>query len=247
MVESLLKRFYRALMPESMRSSTAVAKLKWKLLGHDWMYDSEYFRNEVEGVAVRAANTIAVSIVTDLKPQTAIDLGCGTGALLSALRERGCTVVGLEYAEAALRYCRQRHLTVSKFDLENDRLSDKRTFDVAVSMEVAEHLPAGTADRFVDLLTRLSNVIVFTAATPGQGGWGHVNEQPQSYWITKFHERRFDLDEVVSGRWQERWLASGEVAGYYCKNLMIFRRRLEVEPRGHVSHRVRAAPAFRPR
>jgi len=227
-MKNLLKRLYPALVPESIRSSTAVAKLKWKLLGHDWMYDSEYFRNEVEGVAVRAANTIAVSIVTDLKPQTVIDVGCGTGALLSALRDRGCAVVGLEYAEAALRYCRQRQVTVSKFDLEKDCLSDKRTFDVAVSMEVAEHLPARTADRFVDLLTRLSHVIVFTAAPPGQGGDDHVNEQPRWWWITKFHERRFDLDEVLSARWHERWVASGEVAAYYCKNLMILRRRPEV-------------------
>jgi SAM-dependent methyltransferase len=193
------------------------------------MYDSEYFQKAVEGPAARAANTIADSIATDLKPLSAIDVGCGTGALLSALRDRGCEVLGLEYAEAALRACLARQLTVTKFDLENDSLPSGRTFDVAVSMEVAEHLPARTADRFVSLLTQLSQVVVFTAAPPGQGGTDHVNEQPPSYWIAKFRGRDFYVDDVLSARWRQDWRLSGRVEEMYCGNLMIFRRRPEAQ------------------
>ena len=84
-------------------------------------------------------------------------------------------------------------VTVLKFDLERDNLKDTRTFDVAISMEVAEHLPEKIADRYVDLLTGLSNIIVFTAAYPGQGGDDHVNEQPALYWISKFQARAFNM------------------------------------------------------
>ena len=91
-------------------------------------------------------------------------------------------------------------------------------------MEVAEHLPAMVADRYVDLLTHLSQVIVFTAAPPGQGGDDHVNEQPPSYWISKFQQRGFGYAEELSRRWRESWEAVGDVEGLYHRNLMIFRQ-----------------------
>ena len=77
---------------------------------------------------------------------------------------------GLEYSEAALKCCRSRKLSAQKFDLETDVFNGDRAFDLAVSMEVAEHLPQTCADRYIDLLARLSPVIVFTAAPPGQRG-----------------------------------------------------------------------------
>jgi SAM-dependent methyltransferase len=220
----LAKRLYHALLPTSVQTSPLVARLKTQLLAHDWIYDAEYYAQTIEGPAARSAVTIAAAIFTDLKPSSVIDVGCGTGVLLEALRARGCEVFGLEYAEAALKYCRARRLNVRQFDLERQVFTDTRTFDVAVSMEVAEHLPERVADRYVDLLTRLSPVIVFTAAPPGQGGSDHVNEQPPAYWIAKFQQRGFAHAEELSQRWRERWKAAGDVESWYYKNLMIFRR-----------------------
>jgi len=140
------------------------------------------------------------------------------------LRRRGCQVLGLEYSEAALRYCRSRDLDVRKFDLERDTLADDQTFDVAISIEVAEHLPEKISGRYVALLARLSSVIVFTAAPPGQGGHDHVNEQPPSYWISKFQALGFAYDEELSRLWRESWREKAVVAYWYFQNLMIFRR-----------------------
>jgi 2-polyprenyl-3-methyl-5-hydroxy-6-metoxy-1,4-benzoquinol methylase len=140
---SVIKNMYRAFLPASVRNSPIVGKLKAHLLGHghDWIYNSYYYERTVEGPAVRSAGTIADSILNEFKATRIIDVGCGTGALLEALRNRGCEVFGLEYSEAALKYCRSSQLSVAKFDLERDVFSENRTFDVAVSMEVAEHLP----------------------------------------------------------------------------------------------------------
>jgi len=220
-----IKKMYRTLLPVSVRNSPIAAKLKAPLLyllGHNWIYDSDYYESTVEGPAVRSVGRIANSILNDFKATCIIDVGCGTGALLEALRDRGCEVFGLEYSEAALKYCRSRRLSVAKFDLEREVFNDNRTFDVAVSMEVAEHLPERVADRYVDLLTRLSQVIVFTAAPPGQGGTDHVNEQPPSYWISKFQQRGFKHVEELSQRWRENWEAAGDVTRMYYQNLMIF-------------------------
>lgn len=224
-----VKVLYRALVPRSVRSSPLLVKLKRRLLGcnrssdHDSIYDSNYYQEIIEESAVRSAGRIADSILNTFEVKSCVDVGCGTGALLEALRRRGCEVFGLEYADAALRSCRARGLDVAKFDLENDVFEKDHVFGVAISMEVAEHLPETVADRYVDLLTHLSRIVVFTAAPPGQLGRHHVNEQPPAYWIVKFQQRGFEHLEDLSERWRASWKATNEVSSWYHQNLMIFR------------------------
>ena len=216
------KKMYRTMMPASIRQSRWITKLKQSLLWHQMMYDLDYYDSQVEGPSSRSAPTISEAIYTEFSPTRVVDVGCGTGALLERFRDRGCEVLGLDYSEAALLFCRVRHLNVLKFDLEKEVFMDTSRFDVAISLEVAEHLPAEVADRYVDLLTRLSSVIIFSAARPGWGGMDHVNEQPPSYWIAKFQQRGFEHEETLSNRWSEEWKAAGTVASYYYEHLMIF-------------------------
>lgn len=217
-------RAYRAAVPRFIRQSRVVAWLRSRVESHDWIYNDAYYASDVEEPAARSSREMADSIVADFAPRSVVDVGCGTGALLETLRARGCETFGLEYATAGLEYCRRRGLDVARFDLESRRgLHLERTFDVAISMEVAEHLPANAADRFVSLLTQLGRrAIVFTAATPGQGGIDHVNEQPHAYWIAKFLARGFEIDTARSDRWRRAWMASPHVADWYAANLMIF-------------------------
>ena len=218
---STAKAAYSKYVPRSIRRSKFVTHLK-QFLPHDLLYDEKYFLTDVDPPAVKAAAVMAAAVVRDLAPRNLMDFGCGTGALLVALRDQGCTGIGLEYADAALRFCRSRGLDVRKFDLERDELQSLEKCDVVISMEVAEHLPERVADRFVTLLTSLAPVVVFTAAYPGQGGMDHINEQPASYWIAKFNARRFYLDSALIERWRNEWQAAG-VAVWYWENIMIFR------------------------
>lgn len=211
------------MVPARLRQSRIAARLK-TLLPHDATYDARYYANDVEEAAVRSAGVISASIVSDLRPRTVVDVGCGTGALLEQMAKRGCDAFGLEYSRAALKYCRERQLNVRRFDIGRDTLEEGTRFDVAISMEVAEHLPERLAERFVDLLSRLSRVIVFTAARPGQGGTDHVNEQPQSYWLAKFEGRGFLLDPELTDKWRKQWTAEN-VESWYAGNLMILRNR----------------------
>ena len=228
-VVTVTRKIWRTLVPLSIRDAGWLRNFKhsvFKSISPNLIYDAEYYRKEVEDEAVRSADTIADTLLADFKPGSVVDVGCGTGALLAALRDRGCRGFGLEYSDAGLECCRARGLDVQKFDLEKGSLAEDRSFDVAISMEVAEHLAATSADRFVALLTRLSDRIVFTAAPPGQGGKDHVNEQPPAYWIQKFRDRGFAPDVDLAARWRQDWEASNQVTWYYRRNLLIFRREV---------------------
>ncbi len=225
---------YRRLVPERIRHSRVVRQLRAAVVGgrrgHDLIYNAEYYAETVAEAATASADVMASSIVSDLAPNAVFDVGCGTGALLAALGRLGCPGFGVEYSKAALRYCREQNLDVTRFDIENDRYENPRDFDVAVSMEVAEHIPESRADRYLDLLAGAGRAVVFTAAPPGQGGNDHVNERPAAYWIAKFADRGFQLNDELTRSWHDHWRRSEHVRSWYYQNLMVFRRAGDADP-----------------
>ena len=93
-----------------------------------------------------------------------------------------------------------------------------RQFDLAMSLEVAEHLPPDAADGFVEYLTRLAPAVLFSAAIPGQGGTQHLNEQWPDYWARRFQSRSFlTLDCVRGALWQ-----NDQVERWYAQNMLLF-------------------------
>lgn len=212
----------KILIPRSIKNTSIYRKLRGLLEAHDTIYDEAYYDRDVEGPAAQAAPHIARSIIARFSPKSLIDVGCGTGVMLAAFRDHGVDVSGLEYSAAGLRRCNERGLNVQKFDLERDVSSaTTKTYDVALTLEVAEHLPEYVADRFVGLLCAFSSTVVFSAARPGQGGVDHVNLQPQSYWIEKFAQRGHFHDRPSTQWLAAEWHAE-HVAGYYHENLMVF-------------------------
>ena len=96
-----------------------------------------------------------------------------------------------------------------------------RTFDLVVSLEVAEHLPPESARTFIDSLTDLGSVVMFSAAIPLQGGTNHVNEQWPSYWAQLFQERGYVAVDCLRYKiWNNE-----HVEPWYAQNILIFVRR----------------------
>jgi SAM-dependent methyltransferase len=222
-----IRRLFKNIVPAHIRASISSSRIRnialHMIRAHDSVYDQDYYDRDVELPAVQSAAVMAKSIVECFQPKTLIDVGCGTGALLEAFRNLNCQVLGLEYSEAGLAYCKRRQLSVRKFNIENDDLDGER-FDAAVSFEVAEHISPWSADKFVDLLCNLSPLVVMSAATPGQGGLDHVNEQPHSYWIGKFERRGYAEDKKNSDRLTAEW-KSANTAHWYYSNVMVFIRQ----------------------
>lgn len=132
-----------------------------------------------------------------------LDVGAGTGQFVARGRELGLIVSGYERSRLARRTAEERHgVDLNRFDLHLPPAPAH--VDVAYSFEVAEHIPRRHASRFVRFLTSCAPCVFLTAASPGQGGHGHVNEQPASYWVQLFAEvdyrRAEDLERAFTSR-----------------------------------------------
>ncbi len=162
---------------------------------------------------------IVVPILVDLfNPTSVIDVGCGLGDWLSFFEKNGITnTLGIDgkWVDKSKLYIDEKNFIET--DLTQTFKLNK-VFDLAISLEVAEHLPETAADSFIDTLTSLSNQIVFSAAIPAQGGQNHINEQWHSYWISKFESRGFRCYDCI------RPLIWGNihVAWWYQQNMYFF-------------------------
>jgi hypothetical protein len=150
-----------------------------------------------------------------------VDVGCGVATWLRVFEEHGVSdVTGFdgEYVDPNL-------IEINATNFYAMDLSSPpewgRTFDLAVSLEVAEHLPAGAADKFVSFLASLAPSVLFSAAIPGQGGRNHVNEQWPDYWVKRFQKHGFVVLDVI----REAIWNNENVEPWYAQNTFLFIRQ----------------------
>ena len=165
-------------------------------------------------------DALADALCDELHPASAVDVGCGTGIMLARLAERGVEIRGIEGSRAAIAASPVGD-RIEHRDLVRG-VPDLGRHDLCLCIEVAEHLPPASGPALVAGLTRLSDVIVFTAATPGQGGMAHLNERPHDYWIARFAELGFGQSPL-----RDRLMATVAAvpeAPWVQKNLHVFER-----------------------
>ena len=151
-------------------------------------------------------------------PTSILDVGCGTGAWLATARELGVAeTIGVDGD-----YLPPEQLVISPNEFVAADLTKpldlQRRFDVVMTLEVAEHLDEQAASGFVRSLAAHGDVILFSAATPGQGGNHHVNERLPSYWVDLFAAEGYQLFDLV----RPRVWADERVMFYYRQNALLF-------------------------
>ena len=147
-----------------------------------------------------------------------LDVGCGPGIYVKALQDNNVDAIGIDVDK------RNPYL---KIDIFGEHFLQHTGYDLTMCIEVAEHIPEHLADELIKRLCNTSNTILFSAAKPGQGGHGHINCQEKPYWITKFNNNNFILDEEATTKLVS-FMKEGYHMGWFTQNAMVFRSYGEI-------------------
>lgn len=183
-----------------------------------YKYNKKFY-DWIDKMPKRDADIILPYLIKWITPKSVVDFGCGEGVWLASVMELDdhISILGIDgdYVDKSrLKIPSDAFLAA---DLSKP-FEIKEKFDLAISTEVAEHIEERYSEQFVDNITSAADRIFFTAATPGQGGVNHVNEQWQSYWVEKFRRRGFFVDLSVRNFFWNR----SDVTDWRKKNMLYF-------------------------
>ncbi len=176
-----------------------------------------------------AARKILPILFHAFKIQSVVDFGCAAGTWLAAAKELGATdLTGIEGSWAD-NWVNDTIISRNDFSLVLQNLEEPvrvtKEYDLAVSLETAEHLRPRRAETFVEDLCAASKKILFSAAIPGQGGNNHFNEQWPSYWTAIF--LRFCYVPVDCIR--PRIWSDDTIPWWYRQNCLLYVKESDLE------------------
>lgn len=191
-------------------------------------YNREFQEYLIEH-ADKSAEKMMPLVMELFHPKSIVDFGCGMGNFLA----KGKKIMGPEGKILGLdgEYVERNLLqidAVTEFmavDL-TQKINLPGKFDMAISLEVGEHLEEQYADQFIENIVNASDIILFSAALPGQYGVHHVNEQYISYWINKFEKYDYTCHDIIRPQiWWDK-----EIDLDYRQNTVVFTKSgIEIE------------------
>jgi SAM-dependent methyltransferase len=182
------------------------------------MYDEEFYAVSRPGMIASAQALVPLLLTQCQWPRTVIDVGCGEGWWAAEFANHDCDVIGLDGGWHGQHQLGDRFIPHDLKQPIPQHLHGR--FDAVVCLEVAEHLPAVRSRSFVQDLCKLTapgGFIIFSAAIPGQGGTGHINEQWPDYWARLFDEQGYAVNgDFRFGIWED-----DRIENWYRQNLLI--------------------------
>jgi len=194
--------------------------------GLDWLTYNPLQVRAYHRVALTDA-TAVMGAIFEVFPDAVrfADVGAGSGAFAAEVMRRGRSAEACEYALAGRLYARLQNVRSRPFDLRRDPPAElSGPFDLAYCFEVAEHCPAVLADRLVAFLSQTAPLVVLTAARPGQGGLGHVNEQESVYWIERFAHHRMRHRSDLTEQLRDAFARHRVPSPWFLENLLVLAR-----------------------
>jgi len=169
-------------------------------------YNTKFYKRMNDSTITASSYSSAKEIVPyvlELLPDTksVIDLGGAIGTWAGVFKEYNVPdikVVDGNWVDKSLLIIEEDEFENFDFSCGELYKSEKK-YDLAMSLETAEHIDEKYANLFVDSLCGLSDIIMFGAAVENMGGTHHVNEQYQSYWKEKFEKRGYIAIDPIRG------------------------------------------------
>lgn len=193
------------------------------------LYPADFYDNRRAHTA-HAARRLLSALPADLPRHSVADIGCGTGTWLATALAMGATsTYGIEGDWVTPDMLDDPAIVFAAHDLEQPFTGPR--VDLALSLEVAEHLSPARAPGFVADLVALAPAVLFSAAIPGQGGVGHANEQWQSWWAAQFANHGFTAHDLI----RPLIWADEAIPAWYRQNAVLYldpptRTRLNLKP-----------------
>jgi len=185
------------------------------------IYD-KYFYEDANDLKTRSSRQFAEIITSFYDFQNVFDMGCGCALYLHEFHRLGKDVLGCDASLDAVKLA-PKDFTVFHCDLTKP-ISINRKFDLILCIEVAEHIHRKFSSQLIDNCTNCGDKVIFSAAPPGQGGVGHINEQPQEFWIKLFEANGFFYEKGLSIEIC-RIMKEHDVVEWIANNLMLFQKR----------------------
>ncbi len=180
------------------------------------MYSKRFYNNNIK-TNKTSAERIVSFVESIYKPRSVVDIGSSGGVFLSEFMKFGVEdVLGIDG-----EWIPDENIVIpnNKFirtDLSKPLILERK-FDLAICLEVLEHLDEESGELILKELTRLSDVVLFSAAIPGQGGTHHINEQWPSFWARKFNDFGFKFIDIRPYLWNDN-----EILPWYRQNMVIY-------------------------
>ena len=182
-----------------------------------WYQMREISFNQIEHEEGPFAKRLAEWIAENINPETVLDVGCGPGTYVNAMRDHGIEATGIDTDSRVIGKDYLKH--ESLFDTE-----DKS--DLVVCLEVAEHIDSKLSESVASSIAKAvmpGGLLIWSAAHPGQGGTGHINCQPKVYWDVLLSANGLQRDTDIEKNLLS-YIESGYHMGWFLQNAMVFRK-----------------------
>lgn len=179
------------------------------------MYSKNYYSRHANG-SLNSANRILSLLSEFIHPNSVADIGCGTGTWgFTAEKIWGAQIFAFDrhrYDDCDMYISAEKY-----FQCDLRQKTRLGRYDLAICVEVIEHIDQNYEDIVIDNLCACSDTLLFSGALPFQGGTGHINERPFSYWLEKFNMRGYTMIQDI--RWSI-WDQS-DIEIWYRNNIMF--------------------------
>ena len=161
------------------------------------------------------AERLAHWVREHIQPKRVLDIGCGPGTYVAEFVKQDIPTLGIDPDPRT-----------SGLNLRAGTLLDtlEETADCVVCLEVLEHIdPTYEQQALTNLVTCVDDILIFTAARPGQGGVGHINCRSRDYWLSQLGAQGLQQDTALEQKLRQH-MQNGPHMGWFVQNLIVMRR-----------------------